>query len=142
MPQDIKLLKEEGIYPEDHVLEENLGPELFAVYNETAMFLVNDCGLTLQWNYYRDGKSWLGKVLYKKKTICWLSAWSGHLKLSFYFSAKTRGGLENLKIKKATKQRFLETKPVGKLYPLILRISRSDQLGEFRTIVLYKMSVV
>jgi hypothetical protein len=33
----------------------------------------NENKLIIEWDYYKDGKSWLCKIINKKKTICWLS---------------------------------------------------------------------
>lgn len=33
--------------------------------------------LSPEWRYYNDGKSWLCKMLSKKKNLFWLSIWEG-----------------------------------------------------------------
>jgi hypothetical protein len=38
----------------------------------------------VQWRYYNDGKAWLCKVSYKKKTVFWLSVWEACFKVAFY----------------------------------------------------------
>ncbi|PKP08994.1 MAG: hypothetical protein CVU09_13085 [Bacteroidetes bacterium HGW-Bacteroidetes-4] len=38
----------------------------------------------VQWRYYNDGKAWLCKVSYKKKTVFWLSVWEAYFKVAFY----------------------------------------------------------
>lgn len=131
-------LRDEGIEPTDEVLEHAMGKELFAVYQELMYLIKNEFEMDPQWRFYKDGKAWLCKIVYKKKTILWLSIWENLIKASFYFTAKTRAGVLELEIDGKIKTAFSETNSIGKLIPLIVDIEVKDQLNDLRTIIEYK----
>lgn len=141
MERQIMLLREAEIEPTDKVLEEALGKEVFGVYQELLKMVMSEFDLHYEWRFYNDGKSWLFKAMYKKKTIFWLSIWEGFIKTSFYFTEKTRSGIFDLSISKTIKEDFSSTGTFGKLIPLILDIKQEEQLKDFREIVKYKKSL-
>jgi hypothetical protein len=132
------LLGSKDIFPDEAVLQENLG-EIYMVFKEMMNKLMSpDFNLTAQWNYYNDGKSWLCKVSFKKKTVFWLSVWDDCYKVGFYFTEKTKDGVLYLEIDEAVKQDFLSEKSIGKLLPLTMEISNSNQLEDLYKIAEYK----
>ena len=99
-------------------------------------------GLVLEWRYYKDGKAWLGKATYKKKTIVWISVWENFIKASFYFTEKSRPGVLDLNFNQEIKSFFTITKPVGKLIPLIVDINDEQVLQDFNLILNYKRNLL
>jgi hypothetical protein len=132
------LLRDQQIPPTAEVLSESLGT-VYSVY-ETMLEAVTsaDFDLVVEWNYYKDGKAWLCKVSFKKKTIFWLSVWDKHFKVSFYFTEKTKGEIETLDISDQIKKDFGQSKSVGKLIPLTLMIENEEQLPDLLKIVACK----
>lgn len=64
------LLQNPEIHPSDKVLEESLGKPVYSIYKEFRQIITNDeYSLSMEWRYYNDGKAWLNKITYKKKTI-------------------------------------------------------------------------
>jgi hypothetical protein len=94
--------------------------------------------LTLDWNYYNDGKSWLGKVCHKKKTIFWLSVWEGAFKTTFFFLERHLEGIAALDISEQIKEDFCRTKNVGKLLPMLITIDRQEQLPNLLKVIEFK----
>jgi hypothetical protein len=135
------VLKEPTVSPTNKVLETALGKS-FAAYEE-LMTLVSGkkYEFTPQWNYYNDGKAWLCKVQYKKKTIFWLSVWDKHFKLAFYFTKKNGEEINKLDISDNIKKNFAEHKPVGKLLPLALDIYGKKELKDALKIIEYKRNL-
>lgn len=118
------LLREKEIEPTDEVLENALGKELFTIYQEIIKIFNDEFSLDPQWRFYKDGKAWLCKVVYKKKTILWLSVWEKYIKTGFYFTDKTGIGVLELDIDNKIKEAFEVAKPIGKLIPLIIDIDQ------------------
>jgi hypothetical protein len=136
------LLRDSGINPTNEVLENALGKDIFLVYEDLIEIITNvEFELKPEWNFYKDGKAWLCKVTYKKKTVFWLSIWEQHIKTGFYFTEKTRLGIFNLQINEKIMQDFEETKTVGKLFPLVLNIDKKRQLEDLKEIIKYKKSL-
>lgn len=132
------LLSDSNIEPTNDVLLNALGKNVFDVYFELIKVISSEFNLQYEWRYYKDGNAWLCKVVYKKKTIFWLSAWEKHLKIGFYFTEKTALGISELNINQETKETFKNAKHIGKLIPLTLCLDTMEQLNELTEIVKYK----
>jgi len=132
------LLREKEIEPTDKVLENVLGKELFIIYKEIIKIFTNEFNLEPQWQFYKDGKAWLCKVVYKKKTILWLSIWENYIKTGFYFTEKTGIGVLELDIDNKIKEVFEMAQPIGKLIPLIIDINQHNQIKDLKEVVSYK----
>ena len=132
------LLRDKEIEPTYEVLENALGKKLFTIYQELIQIFTDEFCSELQWRFYKDGKSWLCKVTYKKKTVLWLSVWEKYIKIGFYFTEKTRNGVLELEIDKKIKETFSAAKPVGKLIPLIIDIDQQKQFEDLKKVINYK----
>lgn len=129
------VLTDSNIYPDSDVIKEALDKhyELYESFMEAA----KQKGLSTEWRYYNDSKSWLCKIVNKKRTVCWLSIWDTGFKVSFYFTEKTIEGVNVLK----TKTQFEHAKPVGILFPVILNIDSIEKLHDSVKILEYKLKV-
>jgi len=138
---ETQLLKDQQIFPTEEILERALGDSYLAF--EMLINKLSDAqyGLTMEWRYYRDGKAWLGKVSYKKKTIFWLSVWDKFFKTTFYFTEKNSIGIAELNIKEKLKENFFKSKPIGRLIPFTLNINDREQITDLFRIAEYKKSL-
>ena len=133
-----QLLREQDIFPTKEVLENLLG-DVYNVLEALETQLTQDeFGLTFDWNYYMDGKSWLCKVCHKKKTVFWLSIWEGFFKTTFFFLERHLEGIAALDIPEQIKDDFCHMKPVGKLLPMQINFDRQEQLAGLLKIVQFK----
>ena len=123
--------------PNNISLEAALGKK-YKIYQEFVN-KINEIQLVLEWNYYKDGKYWLCKILHKKKNLAWLSVWDTGFKLTFYFSEKTIEGVFELGIDNQIKKAAKEMNPVGKLRPLIILIGNNKIMNDAMQIIKYKM---
>jgi hypothetical protein len=138
---ETQLLRDRDIFPSKEVLENAIG-DSYPVFEELMETIEGaGFGLAPEWNYYKDGKAWLCKVLYKKKTIFWLSVWDKFFKTSFFFTEKTRSGVVELDIEESIKEGFSHSKPIGKLIPLVISIDRKEQLKDLLRVIEYKKSL-
>ena len=134
-----QILTDPKIKPENDVLENALGKN-YKRYTEFAS-KINEQNLTLEWNYYNDEKSWLGKILNKKKNLCWLSVWNTGFKLTFYFTEKAMQGIQALEIDDEIKNMAKKSKPIGKLFPIILLIKNKKMMRDGLKVLEYKMQL-
>jgi hypothetical protein len=135
---ETRLLREKEVYPNNEVLEKALG-ESFLAFNELMETISNEkYALVPDWRYYKDGKSWLCKVSNKKKTVCWISVWNKFFKAGFYFTEKTRLGINELNIENKIKEEFSQSKNIGKLIPLVINVFRKEQIDDVLKIIEYK----
>jgi hypothetical protein len=132
------LLRDPQVLPTSEVLAEALGNS-YPVFEELMTTVQgHDYGLTTDWNCYKDGKAWLAKSTYKKKTVFWLSVWDGHFKTAFYFTEKNCNGIFEMDIEESIKKDFNAQKPIGKLLPLVIEMKRKEQLADLLKIISYK----
>lgn len=134
---DKPLLNEQNIFPSNEVLKSVLA-ESYLAFEQLSAILTNEQGLVLEWNYYKDGNSWLCKALNKKKNLFWLSAWDKFFKASFYFTEKHLESFAVLDISETLKEELYRARPIGKLIPLLLEIRTSEQLSDLLKIVEFK----
>lgn len=127
------ILKDKNIFPTPEVLAGVLGTSYpaFEEFSATA-------GLTLEWNYYNDGKAWLCKVLSKKKNLAWLIVSEGCFRTTSYFTEKHLDRIADLQIAESIKEEFYQQKPSGKLIPMSVNITEKDQVKDALTMILFK----
>ena len=134
------LLREEAIYPTNEVLK-NVLCDSYVVFEELTSKITNDFGLVLEWNYYKDGKSWLCKVLHKKKTVFWFSVWDKFFRATFFFTEKHLEGFSVLDVSESIKEDLCTNKPIGKLLPLLLTIEGKGQLEDLLKVIAFKKNL-
>jgi len=136
---ETQLLREPEIFPSKEVLRSALGNEIYGVLEELENTLTHkEFGITLEWRYYHDGKAWLCKAFYKKKTVFWLSVWEGFFKTSFFFLERHLEGIAALDISEQIINDFCKAKSVGKLLPMLIKINKHKQLADLQKIVIFK----
>ena len=134
-----QLLKDPEVELSEKVLRNEFG-RWYSVYNEFVTEIQSDrFSFGTEWRYYKDGKAWLCKIVYKKKTVVWLSAWKTHFKLGFYFTEKTGAGICKLEIHEGLKSNYENNKPIGRLKPLIVEVSKQSQLSDVYALLNYKI---
>lgn len=131
------LLRDETEYPSDEVLARHLGRAKAAWDAFTDRLLVDVSDGALEWRYYRDGKSWLCKLVRKKKTVCWVSVWDGAFRTTFYFTARSGEEIDRLPIAQQLKDAYRTTSS-GKLKPVTIEVRTKKQLGDVFTLIKYR----
>lgn len=110
---EIQLLRDQQVYPEKDLLMAALANSYAAYQELTAILASEKYRFDFQWNYYKDGKAWLCKVCYKKKTVCWLSVWDQFFKTGFFFTEKHVAEILALEIEEQIKETFSSVKHIG-----------------------------
>jgi len=135
------ILRDPETPPSKGILANALG-DSYSAYEELMGTITNtEYGLVPEWNYYKDGKAWLCKVCFKKKTVFWLSVWDQYFKTGFYFTEKNCSGIAELDINETIKEDFSNHKPVGKLLPLIINVNKNEPIKDLLKIIEYKKSL-
>ncbi len=136
---EIQLLNDPDVFPTKEALEKVLGKQ-YPVFREFMDITESEeFKLKPEWRYYKDGKAWLCKITFRKKTVVWLSVWSDCFKLGFYFTEKSGEGIPGLKVEDSMKEFYLNHKPIGKLKPLVVEVRKKSQLVDINTIIKYKI---
>ena len=133
---ETQFLKDPLVEPDNKVLEAALGKH-YTLFTEFEKKIAEQ-DLVLEWNYYNDGKSWLCKILHKKKNYGWLSVWNTGFRITFYFPEKAINGVYELDISDDIKTAAKETKQVGKSHPVMLLIKTKKIMNDAIKILEYK----
>jgi hypothetical protein len=83
----------------------------------------NYTGASGDWNYYNDGKQWIFKMVWKKKTIFWIVLVKGSFRVTFYFGDKAEEHIFSADIPQKLKDDFRTGKRYGKIRAISLEIN-------------------
>ena len=135
-------MRDPALYPDKPALREVLGMQ-YGVYEQFMTEIsAPEIGLGHTWRYYNDGKAWLCKIEFRKKTVLWLSVWEGHFKTAFYFTDNHAEGIDGLPVAGEIKKAFRGQKAVGKLRPLVVNVAGVEQLKDVLAIIRFKKSIL
>lgn len=135
------LLNDPNEFPADDVLARYLGSCVSSWSAFMKLLGEHFPQAKLEWRYYKDGKSWLCKVAYKKNTLCWVSIWDRFFKVGFYFTAKAEDLIRQSALDPALKDSFLHPSEKGKLRPVTIYVRRKADLGPIRDLLDIKLKV-
>lgn len=134
------LLRDEAEYPSDDVLARYLGKAKAAWDAFTARLAGEFPDASLEWRFYRDGKSWLCKVVRKKKTVCWVSIRDKAFRTTFYFTARSDQEIDRLPIARESRNAYRAQSSSGKLKPITIEVSSRKALADVFILFAYKSS--
>ena len=135
-----QLLKDPDVFPSEDILKTKCRKYYPSLKTFLDTISTEPFNLTPEWRFYNDGKAWLCKITFKKKTAAWMSLWKGHFKVALYFTDKTGAGIPELDIEPALKEFYEKAKPIGKLRPMVSEISKKKQLQDAYTLIRYKLA--
>ncbi len=135
----ILLLKDPEVFPTAEVLGKVLD-KTYSVFEEFINAIESEeFRFSPEWRYYKDGKAWLCKITYKKKTVVWLSVWPDCFKVALYFTEKSGEGISGLQIGDSIKEDYAKHVPIGRLKPVIVEIREKSQLLDIYALLKYKI---
>ncbi len=145
-----QLLRNPDIEPSLEIIAEGLC-EANAAYLDFLKELKGHC-IDLEWRYYNDGSSWLGKGLYKwtgarggqnEVTAFWLSIWEGFFKVTVYIPEKSRQDALCLPLSESGKELLENAKQIGKLkfFPMIFDLNSHDLFTDVFTLIDFRKQI-
>ena len=144
-------LRNPDVKPTIEVISKILGEA-----NNPYLFFISkleDHGITLEWNYYNDGKAWLGKGVHKwtgarggskETTIIWLSIWNGFFKVTIYVPENKREEILELSLDNKIKLMISESKQMGKIkfFPICFDLCTDELFESIFILCEYKISII
>ncbi len=111
--KEVIMLSEKEIKPTDDLIFSIIGDrkELWQVL--MAYMVENFKDSVGEWNYYNDGKRWLFKSVYKKKTVFWIGILEDTFRVSVWFPNKAEPLIENSNLPMELKDEFKNAKRYG-----------------------------
>ncbi len=125
---DSILLTDRNIYPTDDYIFSIIGEKKVLWQKIMSHMSVSYKDSDGQWNFYNDGKRWLFKMVYKKKTVFWATILEGTFKVTFYFSKKADTLIENSDLPLKIKEEFKTAKSYGLIRPISFVVKDSTDV--------------
>jgi hypothetical protein len=139
--QDILILSDKGIIPTNEYIYSILGEK--KIFWQTIMSYISDNykDMAGTWNYYNDGKQWLFKMVWKKKTIFWSGILKDTFRITFYFGDKAEPLIFESDLPQSIKEDFKTTKRYGKIRAISLMIINLSDIETVKKLVSLKMKI-
>lgn len=80
-------LTDKNKQPDDRLLEQVL-QQMFTLYQQLRQQL-RESEIEIMWNYYNDGKAWLGKLMWRKKNLGWVHVYDQAFRIVVFFTENT-----------------------------------------------------
>ena len=128
-------------HPNDDVIFSHIG-RAKSLWNSVFEYIrTQHKDLSEEWRYYKDGKSWLLKIIKKKKTICWISVGKKNFKMTFYFTDRAEPAIIESNISYELKEQFKKAKYYNKIRPLTIEFSNKNDVEYAKTLITIKLTV-
>lgn len=137
--EDIYVLGNRDIYPDDEVLYSFLGDKKDIWLAVLGFLKENFKDSSGEWRYYNDGRQWLFKMVLKKKTIFWTAIMNGTFRITFYFTDKALERITNSTLSENIKTEFLTTGKIGLLKPVSIIVTGLDDLADIYELIRIKV---
>ena len=98
-------------------------------------------GASGEWRYYNDGKSWLFKMVLKKKTLFWIGVHENSFRVTFYFGEKAEPVIENSGISPDLIQQYKTGQRFGKIRAISMEMLTSADLDNALNLAEIKVKV-
>ena len=122
------LLADKEIYPSDDVIFSIIGDKKVFWQRIINYMSANYKDSSGEWRFYNDGKRWLFKMVYKKKTVFWCGLISGTFRITFYLGNKAESIIENSDLSQNVKEEFINAKKYGLIRPVTFIIKDSEDV--------------
>ncbi|HVO76052.1 MAG TPA: DUF3788 family protein [Ignavibacteriaceae bacterium] len=135
------ILSDKDLYPSEEIIFSHIGkskPLWLSLLGHIHSYYPD---FTEEWRYYNDGKSWLMKVQYKKKTVFWLSILEGSFRTSFYFPARVEKTILSSPISGSLKEQFKKGKDYGKIRGIRIIYKKKRDVEDAKSLIEMKLSI-
>jgi hypothetical protein len=132
------LLTDRDIYPADNYIFSILGEKKILWQNIMNHMSVNYKDSEGQWNFYNDGKRWLFKMVYKKKTVFWAAILDGAFRVTFYFGKKAESIIDESDLTVKIKEEFKSAKNYGLIRPISIIVKDNADVDNIFKLVAIK----
>jgi hypothetical protein len=135
------VLKDKSVKPTDEIVFSIIGDKQIIWKQVMAYLHKNHNDISEVWNYYNDGKSWLLRVLKKKKTLFWIKVLNDTFRIAFWFGDKAEPVIGQSDLLPDIKNDFKNAKRYGKLRCIYFDMSDSVDMDDVIRLIEVKLKV-
>ena len=118
-------LTDPNVEPTDELINSIIGKNSIYWHKIIKYLSDNYSDITELWRFYNDGKCWLYRTLWKKKTIYWIGILKDTFRVTFYLSDKADSFVEESTLSDYIKEEFWNTK--GSKFRAVTVVMRSEE---------------
>lgn len=130
-----RTLSEEAIVPDDALIFSIIKDKQIVWKEMMAYLYGNNTDINQVWKYYRDGKSWLLRVLKKKKTIFWVNILDDTFQVAFYFVDRLEPEIIKSKLSDDIKKEYLKAKRWNKSRCISIDVAGLTDLPNIKELI-------
>ena len=138
---DHPLLNDPTVFPSDEVLAGHLGKAFPAWPAFLELLKSSFPTASFEWRYYNDGKSWLGKVTQKAKTLCWVAVWDKYFSCAFYLNDKAEPLIRTASLNEAMKEAFFSSAGKTKFRHIRAEVKKKGDLAAVKELLEIKLKL-
>ena len=131
------VLTDPNVFPTPELLAKVLGEKVDLFHKTLEYLKIEIPEVNLEWNYYRDGKSWLLKVVLNKKTFYWILVYEKGFKTTFYINGKYEEYIIESDLPEDLKNKYLETNG-KKIRGVSVNVEKEKDFHDFKKLVKLK----
>jgi hypothetical protein len=122
------MLKDPEVIPTDRIIESLVGERIKLWTAVLGYASENMKDVSGSWNYYKDGKQWLFKLVQKKKTILWAGIFDGNFRVTFYFGDKAEPVIDKSELPAGIIKGFKNAKRYGAIRPITMILTNHSDI--------------
>jgi Protein of unknown function (DUF3788) len=135
------LLSDKEIFPTDEYIFSIIGEKKILWQSIMDYMISNYKDSSGEWNYYKDGKRWLFKMVLKKKTIFWAAVLADTFRITFYFGNKAEPFIEASDLPQIMKDEFRTAKRYGLIRPVSFKILNKTDVENVQKLIAIKLKI-
>jgi hypothetical protein len=135
------ILNDKLLKPNDEIVFAIIGDKKVLWEQIRAYLNENQKDIFEEWKYYNDGKSWLFRVLKKKKTLFWIRVLDNTFRVGFWFGDKAEAIIEQSDLSSNLKEDFKNAKRYGLIRSLSIEMHHSGDLENVIKLIEIKLKV-
>jgi hypothetical protein len=132
------VLSDPGIKPDDKLISSFIGDKINYWHDILTYCETEYSGASGDWRFYNDGKQWLFKFVFKKKTLFWAALYEDAFKITSYFGDKAEPVILASNISDPVKEGFINGKRYGKIRAISLKIFRAEDVENVKKVIAVK----
>lgn len=123
------------IHPTDEIIFSYIGDKQEYWKAIMKYMAENYIGSAGEWNFYNDGKRWLFKMIYRKKTIFWIGILKDSFRVTFYLGNKAEAVIDKSDLPSTIKEEFKTAKRYGLIRPLTFIVNSKDDFENILKVI-------
>lgn len=136
------ILSDINVFPTDELIFSLIGEKKVLWQELMKLISENYEGSAGEWNYYNDGKSWLFKMVMKKKTLFWIGLTEKTFRVTFWFSDKAENLINTSNLQENLKSEFATSKKYGAVRAVSIIMNEKSDVDNVITLTAIKKKVL